>query len=408
MPAALTHRRRAFELTIASSLALPELAPAPATGAADVVVERGPVAERLDDGGSRVVLDDVTFEASPHRCLIRLPSGTRFLVEHGERITVDARPGTSDQEVRAYVIGSCLGAVLHQRGLIVLHGSAIDTPGGAVLFVGDSGKGKSSIAAAFCARGHRLISDDICAVRLDASRRPVVLPAYPQLKLCPDALPGLEGRGDVRSRDGDKHVVTIDGDTVDEPRPILAIIHLRTFHVDRVSMTRLPRAASVRVIARHIYRKCFLPGLAIGMDHAARVADLAAVTPVYRTIRPRQSPSLRELTDEIAGVLDAAGQTDPDDRVDALDLNSRLGRSRSAVSARVGDRLVMTQLDHEQYFELDPVGVRVWELLASPRTVAELSAQLLDEYDVSRADCERDLRALLTALHTHQLIQAVP
>jgi putative ribosome biogenesis GTPase RsgA len=38
--------------------------------------------------------------------------------------------------------------VLDDLGHLMIHGSAIDTPGGAVIFIGDTGLGKSTLAAA--------------------------------------------------------------------------------------------------------------------------------------------------------------------------------------------------------------------------------------------------------------------
>ena len=100
---------------------------------------------------------------------------TRLRVTASE-ITVDT---ADDAFARQCVLGPGLGVLLHRRGLLVLHGSAVDIGGRAVVLVGHKGAGKSTTAAALVARGHRLLTDDLVA--LDAGG--VVLPGPTQMKL---------------------------------------------------------------------------------------------------------------------------------------------------------------------------------------------------------------------------------
>ncbi|PRY81465.1 Hpr(Ser) kinase/phosphatase [Marivita geojedonensis] len=69
-------------------------------------------------------------------------------------------------DVAAYLIGSVLGIVLHMRKVVTLHASAVDIGGRAVLFCGESGAGKSTMAAALQRHGFKVLCDDICAVEL--------------------------------------------------------------------------------------------------------------------------------------------------------------------------------------------------------------------------------------------------
>ncbi|MCP4397035.1 MAG: hypothetical protein GY801_07015 [bacterium] len=63
-------------------------------------------------------------------------------------------------------IASELGALLHQRELLPLHGSAIKVNDGVCVFVGLSGNGKSTVAAAFRQRGYQVLADDVCVVSI--------------------------------------------------------------------------------------------------------------------------------------------------------------------------------------------------------------------------------------------------
>jgi hypothetical protein len=104
-------------------------------------------------------------------------------VEDGRTIRADLRADAPDGIVRLPLLGAVLAVLLHQRGFLVLHGSAIAIADRAVVFVGGKGAGKSTMAAALFARGHRLIADDVVAVDCASAGGPKLVPGYPQLKL---------------------------------------------------------------------------------------------------------------------------------------------------------------------------------------------------------------------------------
>jgi hypothetical protein len=133
--------------------------------------------------------------------LLELEGVGRFWVEGGCRVLLEPAGGTSDSELRAFLLGSVLGVLCHQRGLLPIHASAVRIDGRAVLFAGNSGAGKSTLAAALGARGHALVADDITAFD---PRNTLVLPAFPQRKLATDVLEALslESHGLVANRPG--------------------------------------------------------------------------------------------------------------------------------------------------------------------------------------------------------------
>ena len=77
----------------------------------------------------------------------------------------------------------------------------------------------------------------------------------------------------------------------------------------------------------------------------------------------------------------------------------------SQVMARtVGDETVILDLASGTYFGLDPVGARIWELIADAGTLAQVCDIMLTEFEVSREDLERDVLALVQALLDRQLV----
>lgn len=169
----------AYGLGIRSVLPLPELVAAKA--APDVVVRLASVGRLPSEAASmgrgfRATTEEV--------CLFYEEAGV-FLVRGGKEIIVDPIPGIEERVLRLFILGPALAVLLHQRGLLVLHASAVAVQEHAVAFLGGSGWGKSTLAVALYAREHGVVADDVVAVEVDAGS-PKVLPGFPQLKLWPE------------------------------------------------------------------------------------------------------------------------------------------------------------------------------------------------------------------------------
>lgn len=90
-----------------------------------------------------------------------------------------------------------------------------------------------------------------------------------------------------------------------------------------------------------------------------------------------------------------------------MQLTDRFTVSDDVVTRDVGGELVLMDLGSGQYFGLDPVGARIWELLSeAPRNLGELIDQIEREFDAPRAQIEADLTALAIALADQELITA--
>ena len=131
-----------------------------------------------------------TWEMDGDRFLLRIAKVARFLISSGREILVEAAKGCPPDDLSIFVSGTAFGILLHQRGRIVLHASAVRVGERAVLFCGPSGAGKSTLAAALGRSGFALVSDDICALDV-GDRATSVEPDGRQLKLWSESIEGL-------------------------------------------------------------------------------------------------------------------------------------------------------------------------------------------------------------------------
>jgi hypothetical protein len=74
------------------------------------------------------------------------------------------------------------------------------------------------------------------------------------------------------------------------------------------------------------------------------------------------------------------------------------------LSRKAGDETVLLNLENEQYYALDGVGSRLWELVEEGTTVTAAVAKLGSEYPVERDVLEGDVKALVADLRQNGLI----
>mgnify|MGYP001555885497 FL=1 len=91
-----------------------------------------------------------------------------------------------------------------------------------------------------------------------------------------------------------------------------------------------------------------------------------------------------------------------------MNLTDKVTIPEQVMARQVGEETVILDLVSGTYFGLDPVGARIWQLLDEGRTLAEVCASMLVEYEVSRDEIERDLTDLLAALVDKGLIKFEP
>lgn len=168
-------------LTVASELPLPGLIESPAgrTGQADVAIRAGAVPTALEDA----TVNGPNWQLAGDRFLLSIPGVIRLLLTEGREIVYEPEGGTSPEEAAIFVSGTGFGILLHQRGRIVLHASAVRVRDSAVLFCGPSGAGKSTLAAGLVDAGYDLVTDDFCGISVHADGMPWVEPDGRQLKL---------------------------------------------------------------------------------------------------------------------------------------------------------------------------------------------------------------------------------
>ena len=271
---------RLFGLDLRSEIDLAGLAPAIETGSPDVEI----AFETLPPS------DHAGYRATEDGTLLAVAKVGRYLIREGRQILIDPAPGASERNVRLFLLGSAIGALLHQRGLLPLHANAIDIGGRAVAFSGHSGAGKSTIAAWFHDRGHTILADDVCVIGFDEAGRALAYPGIPRLRLWREALEASGREAEAYSRsfdDMDKYdVPTVNGSEA-EPMPLAAIYLLRKAEDSGgdAGIERLKGVEAVETLVSNTYRGGYLSMIGRTREHLSACVRVARAVPVFRAQR---------------------------------------------------------------------------------------------------------------------------
>ena len=287
----------AYGLTIQSAFELPELTRVESTDRTpDVVFRRGavdPVPESVDGTGGRRIT------AGPDHCRLSYDSYGSFLVERGERVTFDpASPDVVETKIiRRLLENEMLGVLLHQRGRLVLHASAVSVDGRAVIFLGPRGVGKSTTAAAFHEHGYPILEDDIVSVRFD-DETPIVDPGVPEMRLKPDAVDGLAIEGTTsHADDGGSGKRYQQFPEVPDAVPLAGCYVLDT--ADAIGFREIPQRGALFNLVNHTYTQGLLSDTDQAGAHFQQCSAIADRVPFKLLERPEDHDELPALIDTV-------------------------------------------------------------------------------------------------------------
>lgn len=78
-----------------------------------------------------------------------------------------------------------------------------------------------------------------------------------------------------------------------------------------------------------------------------------------------------------------------------------ISRVANWVGARVGEEIIMMDVERGKYIGLTETGARIWDLLAEPRSMEYLCAALCREYEISPTACRTEVEAFLIEMEKH-------
>ena len=246
------------------------------------------------------------WQARPGVFLMEVEGVARYRIADGRDVRIEPLGG-DPADIAAFFMG-LWAVLLQQRGVVTLHAAAIGTTAGAVLLLGRSGHGKSSLAAALVERGYALLADDVTGL-VTCAGRATALPSFANLRLWKQTLEKMHPSPEVlsRVRQGLEKYWVKASSACARALPVYAAIVLTPSRRADIRMAPVPPNDAFWLLCEQTHRRRALH--AMGQRPALfRVATaVARQVPVMRAWRPRHPFLLEELANHVEAYMAASG-----------------------------------------------------------------------------------------------------
>ena len=229
----------------------------------------------------------------------------------GTEITVRAVPGVSTETVDHLYKNQASPLALSLQKKLVLHGSAVEISDGAIAFIGETGRGKSTLAASFSSNGFRFLTDD--GLRIDKTEKQyIVQPSHPSLRLWNDSREATAHAGSLTAPAtayssklrflADEHFLFCA-----ESRALQRIYFLGDGASNSISIAAVSGQAAFIEMRRH----CFLLGLdqpELLAHNFQQLAELSRLPIFFSLDYPRRYDILEQVREAIVNHLNTSLQ----------------------------------------------------------------------------------------------------
>jgi hypothetical protein len=223
------------------------------------------------------------------------PDGRSVAFEQLERSTAES--------FQTYLLGHTLSYALVKQGFEPLHASTVVIDGAAIAFLGSSGQGKSTLAAAFLHAGHQILTDDLLLIR-EVDGIYCGFSGPPRLKLFPEVarwfLP-MQASSTPMNPETEKLIVALEPPQMHlSPAPIKGFFVLDEWEQDSVGMrlSALSGTESVLQLLRSSFNTRLVTPERLRRQFVA-AREWAARIAVRRIVYPRKLADIDQVREII-------------------------------------------------------------------------------------------------------------
>ncbi|MDK0655164.1 hypothetical protein P5E38_12815 [Clostridium perfringens] len=217
-----------------------------------------------------------------------------FYIYDGKNIVVQPSENADNQGIKTFILGTSFGMILLQRNKVAIHGGAILIGENAIILTGQSGAGKSTLTNAFRQYEYPFMADDVSST-IELQDEIFIEPAYPQQKICRDAMEKMGYRIDdfkLIDEDREKYVIPTHESFVKEKRKLKAIFEIEPYDGEEVKIEEVSGGEKMKTILRNIYRIEIIVHHGIPPAYFKKVINIAKNTLVFRIKRPKNQFSV--------------------------------------------------------------------------------------------------------------------
>jgi len=289
----------AFGLIISSEIEIPEFVISKEKS--NVTICYGNVPKTL----KKTEHEGFRYQISKNEFLIKYSTWATYFVCNGEKVIIQPEKNADERDIRAFILSTVIAIVLHQRGLLPLHTSGIVYKNKGVLFAGNSGIGKSTIAIALNKKyKYKFISDDITVIS-EQNAAPIIYSSFPSVKLWQDSLDMLKisnNKLPLIRKDVNKFRYNTNTDFYSGILNPYAIFVIENNVQNKVEIIEIKGVEKFNIVRNHIFRAKMIKEL-YSNEHFKLLTLFLNSAKCYKILRPKDVNTINELSSMINNII---------------------------------------------------------------------------------------------------------
>jgi hypothetical protein len=239
--------------------------------------------------------------------LIRFSGLADFIVNQtADKISARPAPGVAHELIEETYHNLVVPLALSQQQRLVFHASAVEIDQCSVIFIADSGTGKSTLAAEFATHGYRFLADDCVWVNKQPSGFHV-MPGHPSLRIWDDTFETLKlpftDIGATKNSIGKWQLGSSQADTCSQfhcavARPLKHVYFLETTPTDEIQIKSVTTQEAVVGLLSHRFL-LDVTNKAVLSNDIKNISALASASICFRLCVPNSFDALPDIRSRI-------------------------------------------------------------------------------------------------------------
>lgn len=211
-----------------------------------------------------------------------------IVIVGNNRIITECSEEEDLKVMRTYILGYGLSMIFYNRDIMAVHCSAVVKNGKGLFISGVSGAGKSTLAGRFLGNDWKLLADDVAMLEMFGDGV-TSYPAYPQRKLCRDAV--VRGGLDIDELtyidgDKDKFAVACKEDFSYESAVVQAMVVLYPWEGEDVKLEEVSGNEKIQLFVQNLFLHVYFKNSGMVPEKFFRCVQMLAKIKVFRLYRP--------------------------------------------------------------------------------------------------------------------------
>lgn len=245
---------------------------------------------KIDEEIKKDLMNNRNVKPGMKESWVYVPNIAFFYIHDGRYIEVEICNSVSLDKVKSYLLGSIMGFLIYQKGILAIHGGAVVLDNKAAIIMGESGVGKSTLTEGLIRSGAKFLSDDISSVSFGNSI--YINPGYPGRRLCKNVMEyydyNLKYYKEIDLDYKIKYMISQEEIFVDKKVLLQAIFYLTVRDdIEKVEISEIKGTEKLEILFNNCYILNWFRFEGITNEYMKKCIRVCKEVPIYKIVRSK-------------------------------------------------------------------------------------------------------------------------